>query len=69
VGKVDEAVAALGDLSAVAEKMEPLNDILNHFPTTPQRKHLHIIVQAPNCKSSGWSHRLTGTTDTFLYAT
>jgi hypothetical protein len=27
----------------------------------------HIIVQAPRCKSSGWSHLLAEITDTLLY--
>jgi hypothetical protein len=68
VGKVDEAVAALGDLSAVAEKMEPLNDISDYLPTTPERQHLHLIVQAPSCKFSGCSHPLTESLIPSLYS-
>jgi hypothetical protein len=64
--RVDAEVTTLGEdlsavavkMSAVAVQMHPVAEVLDYFPTTPQRRHLHIIVQPPSRKSSGWSHPL-----------
>jgi hypothetical protein len=64
-------VTALGgdlELSAVAVAMIPGTNLSDHFPGAPPENTLHVIVQAPHCKSSDQSHPLTEITDTFLYA-
>lgn len=58
--EVDDAVTALGDLSVIADYMHPLADILDHFPTTPPRRRLHLIMQVPSKSfSAGFNSIIT----------
>jgi hypothetical protein len=45
--------------------MEAEKKLEFYFPSDMTEECIHIIVQPPNCKSSNWSHPLTGITDTF----
>jgi hypothetical protein len=61
-------VAALGEnLSEAAQKMAPTKKLNFYFPSDVEDGSIHIIVQAPRCKSSGWSHPLAEITDTLPY--
>jgi hypothetical protein len=56
-------VAALGpkgqNLSQFALLMVAAKKKLEfYFPSAMTEECIHVIVQAPDCKSSGWSHPL-----------
>jgi hypothetical protein len=60
VDHADAEVAALRkNLSTFATVMLSGNPLAFYFTTAPQGGHLHVIVQPPGCKSSGWSLPLT----------
>jgi hypothetical protein len=68
VDKVDETLAAPGPLSAVAVEMVSIRPLSDYFSAAPPQSSLHIIAQAPNCKSPAGNIHPLNHTDTVLYA-